>query len=77
VRTLAFVTVLLGFSVGYPTVQGQVSTGNVAAADPPTGRVAFEVASVKRNKSGPNSIQRAGLRPGDRVRMTNVMLLTR
>src|SRR5262249_33942661 len=37
---------------------------------------AFEVASVKPNKSGPNGVQRAGLRPGDRVTMTDVLLLT-
>ena len=35
---------------------------------------AFEVASGKPNKSGPFSIQRAGLQPGDRVTMTNVTL---
>jgi uncharacterized protein (TIGR03435 family) len=38
--------------------------------------LAFEVASVKANKSGPNSGQRAGLQPGDRVTMVNVPLIT-
>jgi uncharacterized protein (TIGR03435 family) len=43
-----------------------------AQTAPPT--AAFEVASIKPNKSGPGSIQRAGLQPGDRVTMTNVTL---
>jgi uncharacterized protein (TIGR03435 family) len=34
--------------------------------------VAFEVASVKVNKSGPGSLQRGGLPPGDRVSLVNL-----
>jgi len=75
VRTLAFVMLLLGSAVGHQTVQGQARVGGVAAADPASGPVAFEVASVKPNKSGPRSPQRAGLQPGDRVTMINVPLL--
>jgi hypothetical protein len=40
-------------------------------ATPPT----CEVASVKANKLGPRSIQRAVLQAGDRVTFTNVTLL--
>src|SRR5215475_13397502 len=36
----------------------------------------FEVASVKQNKRGFDSIQRAGLKPGDRVTITNATLGT-
>jgi uncharacterized protein (TIGR03435 family) len=46
--------------------------GGLSAQTPPT--PTFEVASIKPNKSGPGSIQRAGLQPGDRVNMTNVTL---
>jgi uncharacterized protein (TIGR03435 family) len=38
--------------------------------------LAFEVASVKSNKAGPFSPQRAGLAPGERVTMINVPMLT-
>jgi uncharacterized protein (TIGR03435 family) len=34
----------------------------------------FEVASIKLNKSGPGSLQRAGFSPGDRVSFINVPL---
>ena len=37
---------------------------------------AFEVASVKANKLGPRSVQRAALQAGDRVTFTSVTLLT-
>jgi uncharacterized protein (TIGR03435 family) len=37
---------------------------------------AFEVASVKTNKSGPNSPQRGGLPPGDRVSLINLTART-
>jgi uncharacterized protein (TIGR03435 family) len=43
-----------------------------AAAQQPT----FEVASVKPNKSGPNSPQRGGLPPGDRVSLINLTART-
>lgn len=46
--------------------------GLLSAQTPPTS--AFEVASIKPNKAGLGSIQRAGLQPGDRVTMTNVTL---
>jgi hypothetical protein len=36
----------------------------------------FEVTSVKQNKRGSDSIQRAGLQPGDRVTITNATLWT-
>jgi bla regulator protein blaR1 len=36
----------------------------------------FEVASVKQNKAGPDSIRRVGIQPGDRVTLTNVTLRT-
>jgi hypothetical protein len=49
------------------------SIASVRSAQMPTSP-AFEVASIKSNKSGPGSIQRAGLQPGDRVTMTNVTL---
>jgi uncharacterized protein (TIGR03435 family) len=39
-------------------------------------RPAFDVASVKLNKSGPGSPQRVGLPPGDRVSLTNVPVRT-
>ena len=37
---------------------------------------AFDVASVKPNKSGPGAVQRVVMQPGDRVTMTNVTLRT-
>jgi len=45
--------------------------GSLAAQQP-----AFEVASVKPNKSGPGSLQRVGLPPGDRVSLMNVPVRT-
>ena len=57
---------------------GIASTGRIAAgqaSQTPPGPV-FEVASVKPNSSGPDSAQRAGLQPGERVTMTNVTLRT-
>src|SRR6266487_4115691 len=48
--------------------------GGVSAQAPST--TTFEVASVKQNKSGPDSIQRVGMQPGDRVTITNVTLWT-
>ena len=36
--------------------------------------LAFEVAAIKQNKSGPGSFQGGTLAPGDRVRFTNVPL---
>jgi uncharacterized protein (TIGR03435 family) len=52
-------------------IVGSIASG--PSAQTPTSP-AFEVASIKPNKSGPGSIQRAGLQPGDRVTMTNVTL---
>jgi len=52
---------------------GRIAAGQASQAPPPP---AFEVASVKANKSGPDSAQRAGLQPGERVTMTNVTLRT-
>ena len=46
-------------------------SGSLAAQQP-----AFEVASVKPNKSGPGSLQRVGLPPGDRVSLMNVPVRT-
>ena len=37
---------------------------------------AFEVASIKSNKSGPQAVQRVSMQAGDRVSMTNVPLRT-
>jgi uncharacterized protein (TIGR03435 family) len=57
--------------VGIVAIVGVLASGQSAQTPPsPT----FEVASIKPNKSGPGSIQRAGLQPGDRVTMTNVTL---
>jgi uncharacterized protein (TIGR03435 family) len=67
VQARAFVAVGIGVLAG--------SVAGVLAAQTP-GSPTFEVASVKPNKSGPNSGQRAGLQPGDRVTMINVPLLT-
>ena len=49
--------------------------GSAASAQAPTTPV-FEVASVKQNKSGPDSLQRVAMQPGDRVTITNVTLWT-
>lgn len=54
---------------GAGDLKAQSSTGVNSAP------LAFEVASVKPNKSGPNSPQRAGLSRGERVTMINVPLL--
>jgi uncharacterized protein (TIGR03435 family) len=52
---------------------GRIAAGQASQIQPGP---AFEVASVKPNRSGPDSVQRAGLQPGDRVTMTNVTLRT-
>jgi len=49
--------------------------GSVVSAQAPT-TPTFEVASVKQNRSGPDSIQRVAMQPGDRVTITNVTLWT-
>ncbi len=69
--TFVVATVALMVSAGayHPTAQ---SSTNAKGALAP----AFEVASVKPNKAGPTSPQRAGLPPGERVTMVNVPLLT-
>jgi hypothetical protein len=67
VQARAFVAVGIGVLAG--------SVAGVLAAQTP-GSPTFEVASLKPNKSGPNSGQRAGLQAGDRVTMINVPLLT-
>jgi uncharacterized protein (TIGR03435 family) len=43
---------------------------------PAAQQIAFEAASVKLNRSGPGSLQRVGLAPGDRVTLINVPLRT-
>jgi uncharacterized protein (TIGR03435 family) len=63
-------TAMIGVSGLAQTSATQTSSGADTARRP-----AFEVASIKPNKSGPTSPQRAGLPPGDRVRMINVPLL--
>ena len=61
----------LSWTLGLVCMAGSVVVGqSVQTPASP----AFEVASVKPNRSGPGSIQRAGLQPGDRVTMTNVTL---
>ena len=64
-HALCVAAVLLAIGTIDSTVAGQRVTAP-----------AFEVASVKANKLGPRSIQRAALQAGDRVTFTNVTLLT-
>ena len=70
-RPLLVVALLLAVSggAGHLTAQSSTNTNGV----PP---LAFEIASVKPNKAGPLSLQRAGLSAGERVTMINVPLLT-
>ena len=70
-RPLLVVALLLAVSggAGHLTAQSATNTNGV----PP---LAFEIASVKPNKAGPLSLQRAGLSAGERVTMINVPLLT-
>lgn len=70
-RPLLVVALALSVSggTGHLTAQSSTNTNGV----PP---LAFEIASVKPNKAGPSSLQRAGLSAGERVTMINVPLLT-
>jgi len=68
IRSFAVVFALMLFA-GAGDLNAQSSTGANSAP------LAFEVSSVKPNKSGPNSPQRAGLSRGERVTMINVPLL--
>jgi len=70
-RPLLVVALALSVSggAGHLTAQSSTNTNGV----PP---LAFEIASVKPNKAGPSSLQRAGLSAGERVTMINVPLLT-
>jgi uncharacterized protein (TIGR03435 family) len=70
-RPLLVVALALSISIGAGrlTAQSQTNTNSV----PP---LAFEIASVKPNKAGPMSLQRAGLSSGERVTMINVPMLT-
>ena len=65
--SVAFILWLIGIAS-----MGRLAAGQASQTPGP----AFEVASVKPNRSGPGSVQRAGLQPGDRVTMTNVTLRT-
>jgi uncharacterized protein (TIGR03435 family) len=58
----------LTVSAGARPVTGQTNANSAPRS--------FEIASIKPNKSGPTSFQRAGLSEGDRVTMINVPLLT-
>lgn len=59
----------ISIGAGHLTAQSQTNTNGVP-------QLAFEIASVKPNKAGPTSLQRAGLSSGERVTMINVPMLT-
>jgi uncharacterized protein (TIGR03435 family) len=65
-RSAVFWAVAIACAVG-----GIVSFSSAQTPESP----AFEVASVKRNTSGPFGLQRVNIQPGDRVTVTNVPLL--
>ena len=55
-------------------IAGTLSAARLRAQTPPAAAPAFEVASVKANKSGPQALQRIDMRPRDRVTINNVPL---
>lgn len=69
--TVVAATAALMVAAGQYHLAAQSPAAANGAAPP-----AFEVASIKPNKEGPRSLQRAGLPPGERVTMINVPLLT-
>jgi len=78
VKHLLLATTSVTAAIAAPVAFGQLlmpqlrAQSSAAQASGP----AFDVASVKPNKSGPSAIQRVVMQPGDRVTLTNVTLRT-
>lgn len=71
--TIIAVAVVLGVSAIDMRLAAQ---GRSTAAPSAPAALAFEVASIKPNKSGPMTMQRIAIQPGDRVTITNITART-
>jgi uncharacterized protein (TIGR03435 family) len=76
VKHLLLATASVTAAITVPVPFGQLLRLRAQSSAPQASGPAFDVASVKANKSGPGSVQRVAMGPGDRVTLTNVTLRT-